>query len=51
MNVESIKECFLVVNNLVYIDVNFNFKGGYVEFLLVVEKLIEYVCFLGVEIY
>ena len=51
MNAESIKERFPAVNNSVYIDANFNPKGGYVESSLVVEKLTEYACSLGVEIY
>ena len=51
MNAESIKERFPAVNNSVYIDANFNPKGGYVESSLVVEKLTEYARSLGVEIY
>ena len=51
MNAEGIKERFPVVNTSVYIDANFNPKGGYVESTLVVEKLTEYARSLGVDIY
>lgn len=51
LNANEIKKRFPCVNTEVYVEANFNSKGGYAESALAVEKLADYGRSIGLDIY
>jgi glycine/D-amino acid oxidase-like deaminating enzyme len=51
LNKKTLKDRFPAVNTDIYIDANFNTKGGFVESGLAIQKLAEYARKIGVEIF
>ncbi|MEZ4884727.1 MAG: FAD-dependent oxidoreductase [Chitinophagales bacterium] len=51
LDAEGLKKRFPAFNNEVFVDANFNPKGGYVESGLAIEKLANYARSLGVDIH